>query len=75
MTISRNKVKRMIRERIAQAVILSHHIQSGTKPNIDYVEEKEKIMPSLDGNNQAIFDKIADILNSKYDVEIEYKVW
>ncbi len=75
MTLTRKTVEKMIRERIAQAVILTHHLQNNAEPFDYYVAEKTAAMPSLDSSNQDIFNQIRIILNSAYGVDIEYRVW
>ena len=75
MTLTRKKVEKMIRERIAQAVILSHHLMQNVEPEPYYVEEKQGTMPSLDSSNKDIFNQIRIILNSAYGVDVEYRFW
>ena len=72
---TRKKVLKMIRERIGQAVILTHHLAQNDEPFEYYVREKSEYMPSLDSNNKAMLEKLAALLLQEYGVEIEYRIW
>ena len=67
--LTTNQVKNMISERLAQAIVLTNHLQDG-EPFEHYVDEKTTGWPSLDPPSKDIFHQISIILRSAYGVEV-----
>lgn len=63
-------VVNMISERIAQAIVLSHHLSEYDEPHANYVYEKTMTYPVLDNNLKDIFHQVNIILRSAFGIEI-----
>ena len=72
MTLTRKEVLMMVRERLGQIIVLSHHLSEYNIPHESYVNEKKDSMPSIDKGNQEVFDLMADAIAFHYGVIITY---
>jgi hypothetical protein len=74
--MKRKDVIKMVKKRILQAVALSNHVRhsKGTDAFVseDYVAEKSRTNPALDLRNKNVFDRLVEILNQEYGLELTY---
>ena len=69
--LTREELLKLIAKTLTRMVVLCNHLKGGVEPEENYVTEKMNSYPVLDSNNQAVLDKIVEILEKRYGVEIQ----
>ena len=55
---------------VKRSIVLCNHIGEDCKPKSGYVREKMKSLPGLDTSNKVLYNKIAEMLKSKFGVDL-----
>jgi len=56
---------------VKRVIILSNHIGEDCKPKPGYVREKMNTLPGLDASNTVLYNRIAEMLKSKFGVDLK----
>lgn len=73
--LSREELLTLLSKMLTQVVVLCNHVMSGREPEKDYVNEKLNSYPVLDFSNQDVLDRILNILEPRYGVDLQKRSW